>query len=227
MHKYWLSLWLLSFCLPVAAQQITLNLKEVEFEALIQTVSEVTKKNFIVDERVKGKVTVISASPMDENELYEVFLSILNVHGFSAVPAGKVIKIVPEMVAKTDNTAVNETALAGDEVLTQIIAVKYVSAAQLVPVLRPLLAQQSHLAAYPDNNTLIISDRAGNIERLLKIIRRLDQPDQSDIEVVMLEHATATEVVRVLSALTQKTPPASGAPPTQPQLAADERTNSV
>ncbi len=215
---------------PASAQQLTLNLKEADIETLIQTVAEVTGKNFVVDQRVQGKVTVVSTTPMDEAELYEVFLSILSVHGFAAIPSGKVIKIMPETLAKTESPQPLEEFQqqwpAGDEIVTRVVSIKHISAAQLIPILRPLLPQQSHLAAYPDNNTLIISDRAANVQRLLKIIRRLDQPEQNEIDVVMLEHAAASEVVRVLNNLGQRGPTAQGGP-NLPTLVADERTNSI
>ncbi|MEW8211584.1 MAG: type II secretion system protein GspD, partial [Candidatus Thiodiazotropha taylori] len=137
---------------PSHAEQITLNLNNADIEALIKTVSEHTGKNFVIDPRVKGKVTVISAHPMDRNEFYEVFLSILEVHGFSTIPSGDVIKIVPDVKAKQGGipTLSRAGALPGDQIVTRIIQVKNVTSAQLVPILRPLIPQEGHLAAYPD-----------------------------------------------------------------------------
>jgi general secretion pathway protein D len=218
----------LALSLTCAVQaQITLNLKEVEIEDFIQMVSEVAKKNFVVDTRVKGKVTVISAAPMSEDELYQVFLSTLSVYGFAAVPSGKVIKIVPEMDAKTDQSALaGENIASGDSILTQVIEIQHVSAAQLVPILRPLVPQQGHLAAHPEKNMLIISDRAGNVARMAKIIQRLDKAESAEIDVIVLEHAGAAEVVRILNNLEA---PSAGTPgiPAGPTLLADERTNSI
>jgi general secretion pathway protein D len=227
----WVLLAWMLFILPVHAETVTLNLKDADISALISTVAEVTDRNFIVDPRVKGKVTVVSSRPMDSDEVYQVFLSILKVHGFAAVPSGEVIKIVPDVNAKQDGIpTANDTAPGrGDEMVTRVVQVDNVAAAQLVPILRPLVPQQGHLAAYPATNVLIISDRAVNVERLVSIIRRIDQVSDSEIEVIALQHASAAEVVRVLTSLSRaKTPAAKGAAPSGSQvLVADERTNSV
>ncbi|MDH3986452.1 MAG: type II secretion system secretin GspD, partial [Gammaproteobacteria bacterium] len=194
--------------------------------------AEVTDRNFIIDPRVKGKVTVISSRPMDSDEVYQVFLSILKVHGFAAVPSGEVIKIVPDVNAKQDGipTASDGSPGRGDEMVTRVVQVDNVAAAQLVPILRPLVPQQGHLAAYPATNVLIISDRANNVERMLTIIRRIDQVSDSEIEVITLQYASAVEVVRVLTSLKRATPAAKGAAAAaggDQVLVADERTNSV
>ena len=209
------------------AEQITLNLNNADIEALIKTVSEHTGKNFVIDPRVKGKVTVISAHPMDRDEFYEVFLSILEVHGFSTIPSGDVIKIVPDVKAKQGGIpTINALgALPGDQIVTRIIQVKNVTSAQLVPILRPLIPQEGHLAAYPDTNVLIISDRRQNVDRLMRIIEQIDQVSDSSIEVVTLQHASAAEVVRILESL--KPPAAKGASKSATKLVADERTNSI
>ncbi len=225
---------LLALCLlwvaPVIAQTITLNLKGADINALIGTVAEVTGKNFIVDPRVKGKVTVISSRAMDSGEVYQVFLSILKVHGFAAVQSGPVIKIVPDVSAKQDSipNATDTSPGEGDEMVTRVVQVDNVAAAQLVPILRPLVPQQGHLAAYPTTNVLIISDRAENVSRLVSIIRRIDKVSDSAIEVIRLQHASAAEVVRVLNALSRTRPgQVKGGPGAAQTLVADERTNSV
>ena len=217
----------------LSAQTVTLNLKDADISALIGTVAEVTGTNFIVDPRVKGKITVISSRPMNSDEIYQVFLSILKVHGFAAVPTGEVVKIVPDVNAKQDAIA-NATAESpgqGDEMVTRVIQVDNVSAAQLVPILRPLVPQQGHLAAYPATNMLIMSDRADNVERLVSIIHRIDQESDSEIEVIPLEHASAAEVVRILTTLGRAQPGAGKAATAGVAdglaVIADERTNSV
>lgn len=209
-------------------QQITLNLKDADIAALINTVAEVTGKNFIVDPRVKARVTVISREPLPADELYRVFLSVLQVHGFSAVESGEIIKIVPEINAKqmAVPTVSQRAPVPGDEMVTSVIPVKNVSAAQLVPILRPLVPQQGHLAAYPASNALIISDRASNVRRLAEIVARVDQAGDDEIEVIPLQYASAAELVRLISALRQGVDPNLG-PGTQISIAADERTNSL
>jgi len=213
----------------VAAAPMTLNLKDADINAVISTVSEVTGKNFIVDPRVKGKVTIISSRPMKKAELYQVFLSILEVHGFSAVPSGNVIKILPDASAKQSPLPVASDGDPGegDELVTRVIELNSVAAAQLVPILRPLIPQQGHLAAYAASNILIVSDRAANIERLSKIIKRIDAPSSDKIEVISLHHASASDIVRILNGLEQQAGAKKGSQADKPVLIADERTNSI
>jgi len=211
---------------------VTLNLADADLSAVVATVAEITGKNFIVDPRVKGKVTIISSRPLDKNAIYQVFLSVLEVHGFAAVPAGEVIKIVPDANAKQSaiTLSTSEHPGNGDEPVTRVIDVKNIQAAQLVPILRPLVAQQGHLAAYPQNNMVILSDRASNVQRIIEIIRRIDVPSRNEIEIIPLHHASAGEVVRVVTSLAQqeKTKEGAGAGGSGGlTLVADERTNTV
>ncbi|HPE73924.1 MAG TPA: type II secretion system secretin GspD [Candidatus Competibacter sp.] len=216
---------------PVWAAPVTLNLKDADINALVESMSVLTGKNFIVDPRVKGRVTIISAKPMDEKELYEVFLAVLGVHGFAAVPSGKVIKIVPAAGAKQESipTVDQRQDVEPDQVVTRVIQVQNVSAAQIVPILRPLIPPQGHLAAYTPTNVLIVSDSAANVERVASIISRIDLASNEEVEIVALRHASATEVVRVLTALEQgkaRNDPAATVG-TPPRMVADERTNSI
>ncbi|MGH8442082.1 MAG: type II secretion system secretin GspD, partial [Nevskiaceae bacterium] len=137
----------------------TLNLKDADINTLITTVSEVTGKNFIVDERVKGKVTVISSRPMSSEAVYETFLAVLAVKGYAAVPAGSVIKIVQDSTARQEGGAALSSGAGrpDDDVVTHVYQIENVSAAQLVPILRPLVPQWGHLVAYGPSNMLIIS----------------------------------------------------------------------
>ncbi len=207
---------------------VTLNLKDADIGALISTVAEITGKNFIVDPRVKAKITVISSKPMSKDEVYQVFLSILDVHGFAVVPSGSVLKIVPDINAKQSAIPIlpDKNADGTDMVATEVIQIHNVSAAQLVPILRPLIPQQGHLAAYPSTNVLIISDRANNIERMVKLIQRIDVASDSDVEVIPLQHASAADIARILASLSK---PATGEVPVGgiPSFVADTRTNSI
>lgn len=214
------------------AQTITFNLKDAEIATVIGTIAEITGKNFIIDPRVKGKTTVISSRPMSKDEAYQVFLSLLEVHGFATVEVGKTIKVVPDVNAKQSSTGVSslDHPGIGDEIVTQVIPVEYVIAAQLVPILRPLVPQQGHLVAYAPSNVLIISDRAANINRLVELIRRIDKPSaDSEVELISLQHASAAEVVRILTSLVQqeKQDPAAQGTLEAQVMVADERTNSV
>ena len=220
---------LLSLCITTQAiaDEITLNLKDADIRALISTVSKFTGKNFIIDPRVKAKVTVISANTLSTEEVYEVFLSVLQVHGYAAVPTGSVIKIVPEVNAKQGPLPLggSNDSYPADELITKIIRLDHVPASQLVPILRPLVPQQGHLAAYNPTNTLIITDHAGNIKRLLKIIAGVDRPDSDELEIIPLKHASASELVRILNSLNTAGTAKDAA--NKVKLAADDRTNSV
>ncbi len=217
--------------LTATAAPVTLNLKDADINALVESMSVLTGKNFIVDPRVKGRVTIVSSKPMDEKELYEVFLAVLGVHGFAAVPSGNVIKIVPAAGAKQESipTVDRQRGVEPDQIVTRIIQVQNVSAAQIVPILRPLIPPQGHLAAYTPTNVLIISDSAANVERIASIISRVDLASNEEVEIVPLRHASATEIVRVLTALEQgkaRNDPAA-AIGTPARMVADERTNSI
>ena len=210
-----------------AGAMITPNYKDADLGQIIEAVSQLTGKNFIVDPRVKAQVTLLSATPMTPDAFYQAFLALLEVHGFVAVPQGKVIKVVPDANARTmpANDLPDRVSGTSDELVTQIIAVKNVSAAQLVPILRPLIPQYGHLAAYPSANVLIITDHAANVARMLKIIERIDQTSGDDIDIIHLEHASATETVRVINQLSAGQPAGEGGTPVK--LIADDRTNSV
>lgn len=214
--------------LIAAENQITLNLKQADIRALISTVSKFTGKNFVIDPRVKAKVTVVSSKTMTETEVYEVFLSVLQVHGYAAVPVGSVIKIVPEVNAKQGPLpVVRGSNNYGDELITKVITLDHVPAAQLVPILRPLVPQQGHLAAYNPTNTLIVTDHAANIKRLVQIIRHIDRPESDELEIIPLKHASASELVRILNSLQSGSGGAKAAASKKITLAADDRTNSI
>ena len=206
---------------------VTLNLKDADIRSFIETVAEATGRNFVVDPRVKAKVTVVSARPMNRQEVYQVFLSVLQVHGYAAVQVGEIIKILPDVNAKQGPvvTGGGSADAVGDELVTRVVPIKHVPAAQMVPILRPLVPQQGHLAAYPNSNVLVISDRAANIQRLISIINRIDRPDSQEIEIVPLQHASAVEVVRIINSMNRQD--AQGQVPGGTTLAADERSNSV
>ena len=206
---------------------ITPNYKDADLSQIIEAVSAVTGKNFIVDPRVRAQVTMLSSTPMTPAAFYEAFLSILQVHGFVAVQSGDVVKIVPDANARQlpANDLPSSVSSTSDEIVTQVIAVRNVSAAQLVPILRPLIPQYGHLAAYPSSNMLIISDRAANVSRMVRIIQRIDQSGDAEVDVIPMQHASATEVVRIVTSLYAGGGEGAGAPTVK--IVADDRTNSV
>jgi general secretion pathway protein D len=223
-----LAFGLLMFGARAFAEEVTLNFSDADLVAVINSVSQITGKNFIIDPRVKGKVTVVSSKPLNEEEVYNVFLSILQVHGFATVPTANAIKIIPDATAKQSSTPFDAASRnPEDQLITRVLTIKHINAAQLVPILRPLVAQQGHLAAYPTTNVLIISDRASNILRIDRIIAEMDKEVDSDIEIIKLKHAFSAEVVRLLTSLNlgaadQKAQAGGGI-----KISADERTNSV
>ncbi len=197
----------------------TLNLKDVDINVLIATVSEITGKTFIVDPSVQGKVNVVSSQPLSKNELYQMFLSVLRVHGFSAIDAGSAVRIVPDQKAAADG-AVGLGAAGGDEMVTRIIELKHVTPTEMVQILNPLKSPSAQLISHNASSSLVVADRASNVARMIEIIRRIDQASQADIEVVPLSNANSAEVVRTINGLS------GGADPTQ-KVVADERTNSI
>jgi len=208
-------------------QRITPNFKDADITQIAEAVSAATGKNFIIDPRVRAQVTMLSSTPMTPAAFYEAFLSILQVYGFIAVPAGNnVIKILPDANARTI-PAVDLPSRENpnsDEIETQVVAVRNVSAAQLVPILRPMVPQYGHLAAYPAGNVLIITDHASNVDRMIRIVRRIDQVGNQDVEVMPLSNAGAAEIVRVVNSLYTGAAAAEGA---AVKVVADERSNSV
>ncbi|MGB8326185.1 MAG: type II secretion system secretin GspD, partial [Steroidobacteraceae bacterium] len=210
-----------------ASQRITPSFRDADITQIVEAVSAATGKNFIIDPRVRAQVTMLSSTPMSPAAFYEAFLSILQVHGFIAVPSGNVIKIVPDANARQlpGNDLPNRVSSTSDELVTQVVAVSSVSAVQLVPILRPLIPQQGNLAAYGPSNILIISDRANNVNRIMRIIRRIDQSADSDYEVIPLQNASASEIVRVLSSLIQAEQAEGGG--ALLKVVADDRSNSI
>ena len=208
------------------AQRITPNFKDADITQIAEAVSAATGKTFIVDPRVRAQVTMLSSTPMSPAAFYETFLSILQVYGFIAVPAGNVVKILPDANARQIPSIdlPDHVSATSDEIVTQVVDVKNVSAAQLVPILRPMIPQYGHLAAYPSSNILIISDRASNVNRMMRIIRRIDQVANQDPEIVPLQNASASEIVRVVNAFYQGAAATEGV---AVKVVADERSNSV
>ncbi|MFT5611159.1 MAG: general secretion pathway protein D [Polaribacter sp.] len=182
--------------------KITLNLQDVDIRVLINTVAEVSGKNFVVDPRVKGKVSVISGASLDPDQLYDVFLSILEVHNFATVDSGSVIKVLPSNVIKQRPTPTEfePTDRTNDTQITQIIQLQYAGVQELVPIVRPLIPPTSHFAPHVPSNSVVITDTAANIQRVLKIIKRIDVPDKrSSVHVVYLEKTKASELAATLT----------------------------
>ncbi|KTD11746.1 type II protein secretion LspD [Legionella gratiana] len=205
------------------------NLRNADVRAVIAEVSRVTGKNFVIDPRVQGKISIISSTPMNNEELYQVFLSVLQVSGYAAIPSGAVIKIIPNIDAKTqspDLLSEMKHPPKGDDMMVAVVPVHYVPSEQLVPVLRPLMPQWSSISAYAPSNMLILSGRANNIHSLADIIRQVDNSSTSGIDMVHLRHSLAMDIAATLKDLI-KSQPNMGGSRTQMTIAADDRSNSL
>ncbi|MFZ5844042.1 MAG: type II secretion system secretin GspD [Pseudomonadota bacterium] len=220
-----------SFAPTVDAGQAILNLKDADIRVVIEQVSKLTGKTFVLDPRVQGqKITILSQHMMDEKEIYDTFLTILKVYGFAAVETNGIVKIVQEQTARQDSVPVagpeSSKRYRGDEMITRVIKVEHVDANQLVPVLRVLVPQQGHMAPYARTNVLVINDSAANIERLVEIIRQIDKASEEEVEIIPLKHASADEIVRILENLDRQGAKAED-PINKPRFTADVRTNSI
>jgi general secretion pathway protein D len=206
---------------------ITFNFREVELTAVVEAVAAVTGRTIIVDPTVRqGTITVVSTTPLGPDAAWETFLAVLQVHNLVVVQSGNAYKIIQEQSFRTVPGAESGSGtVAPDDVITRVIPLQFIPAGQVVPPLRPLASQYGHLAAYPASNMIIISDRAANVERLVEILRRIDQQGEQEVEVIRLSHATATEIVRMMTALQQAQAGETGS--AGPSLVADERTNSI
>ena len=212
-----------------AAQEYTVNLKDTEIQEFIKFVADVTGTTMVVDPNVKGKVRVISSKPVSQAELYDLFLSILDVQGYTAVRSGQVIRIVPSKDARSSPVPImdDQSAVGNDEYVTQVIRLDNISAAKLIPVLRPLVPQQAHLAAYAPSNAIIISDIRSNIGRIVDIIERMDRSAIQTTEIIRLKYGVAEDVVSMLSTLEKSRQGEGADADKEAVLVADKRTNSV
>lgn len=207
----------------------TVNIRNADIQAFITQVAEMTGKNFVIDPRVRSRdVTVISKQALTSAEVYELFLSVLQVHGYAAVPAGDVIKIVNNTVAKHSNLPLVQTrGINGEELITRVIPIRNTPVDELVPVLRPLVPQYGHLAAVSSANALIISDHSDNIRRIEAILSHLDQSESQEVFIMQLEHAWVGDLVKLLENLTPEKGGRRKDQPSSVTLVADERTNRL
>ena len=206
----------------------TLNLKNADIREVVTQISAITGKSFIIDPRVKGNVTVVSNTKMDSDTTYELFLSVLRVHGYAAVPSGNVIRIVQQVLAKqSGNPGDFSDNTSSEELVTQVISVRNTESAELVKILRPLIPQYGHIAGLTSPNALIISDHASNIARLAEIVNRIDVAESSTTEIVQLKEAWVEDMVALLEQLAPEQIGKGAKGPNKITLVASERTNSI
>ncbi|MDO8271874.1 MAG: type II secretion system secretin GspD [Gammaproteobacteria bacterium] len=215
------------------SDMVTLNFVNADIEGVVRVVSELTGRNFIIDPRVVGTINIISAQPVPRDTVYTTFLSALRLHGYAVIEDSDVVRIVPEADARLYSGPVSgpgsSPAGAGDQLVTRVFALQHESAAQLMPILRPLIAPNNVINAYQNSNTLVITDYAGNLERIAKVIAAIDQPGTNGPVVIQLEHASAVDLARTINQLfPEATLGGVTAEPTQRfTVVADPRSNSL
>ena len=228
------SLLLGAVCLAASAQddtKITVNFVNADIQSVIKTIGQHTGRNFILDPRVTGTVNIVSDKPVSKDMLYSILLSTLRVQGYAAVEEGGFVKIVPESEAKTSAGPVGAQAahVPGDRIVTQVFILQNESAVQLVPVLRPLVTANNFIAAYPNNNAIVITDYAENVRRIQRIIQSIDLPTAGDVQLLRLANASAIDIAQILTRVIPETSPSPTSPGTPPKAAisVDVRTNAL
>lgn len=200
---------------PLKPGEVLLNFQGAEIQGVVKAVGQMTGRNFLLDPRVKGQITIISARPVTTTAAYQIFLSALKAQGFTAVPGIGATKIVPTTEAKANaDVSVEGEPRGGEQIATHVLIVQHTSATQMIPLLRPLMSPTSQLSPYEPANALIITDYADNIRRMMRIVEKIDQPVSSDVTIIGLKHASALDLADLVMRLSL--PGASQ--PGQPQV---------
>jgi general secretion pathway protein D len=220
----------LAFWSPVAAQdKVTLNFTNTEIEAVVRAIGQYTGKVFVVDPRIKGTLSLTIDQPLSPEQAMAALSAALRLQGIVLVESGGVVRVVPEADAKLQGGSVQSgrpDAGRGDELVTQVFRLNYAAAASVVPVLRPLIAPNNTISAYPANNTIVVTDFAENVRRIARIIAAIDTPAGSDIEIVRLQHAIASDLAVLLGRMLDQA--AQGADPSQRvSVLAEPSSNSL
>jgi len=187
------------------ARDVTLNFKDADIRAFIEFVAGFSHRNFIIDNRVKGKVTIVSPVPIPEEDAYRVFLSILEVNGYTAMESGDVVKIIPLAEGKQKGMPVRtgDVREQSDKLMTRLIALRHADAQQLMAVLRPLMSPNSNLSAYVPANMLILTDTASNAAKIMRIVQALDVSEAVGVRLLPLKHASAEKMAKTVQNLYQ------------------------
>lgn len=220
---------LIIFAAPILGQDNwKINLKNADIREFTTQVSAITGRSFIIDPRIKGNVTVISSTAMDADAIYELFLSVLRVHGYAAVPAGRVVKIVQQTLAKQSGNPLDAANnIDSEELITKVIPVRNTPSAELVKILRPMIPQYGHLAGLTEPNALIISDHASNIARLMEMVKDIDVADTKTTRIIQLKEAWVEDMVALLEKLAPEQIGKGAKGPNLVTIVASERTNSL
>jgi general secretion pathway protein D len=216
------------YSLTVFAQGVNFDFKDADLRTVIQAVAEFTGKNFLVDPAVQGKVTIVAPTVLTEEEAYKAFQSVLEVNGFVTVETDGVIKIVPAEKGRTQESGTREAGAVpnSDEMITRVLQLEYIQSENLVQILRPLIPPYAHLAYDNNSSSVILTDRAANVARLVNIIKSLDRPAKTgDVEIVTLANASSEELAKIMGKLHQT--PGGEAGSNNVVVMADPRTNSL
>ena len=211
---------------------ISIDFNNVDINVFIKFISELTSRNFVVDQRVRGKVTIISPSKISVKEAYKVFESVLEVHGFTTIKSGEVTKIVPSPDARSKNIETRlkeEAASPEDRVVTQLIPLKFANPSEIKRLFAPLVSKSSVILDYPPTNMLILTDVYSNIKRLLRILSAIDVAGMGqEVSVIPLEYAEATKFVKILDSVFQERRRSKAQSTfSETKFVADERTNTI
>ena len=196
----WIGALMVSLCLvleAVAEERVRINFRDADIRSVIESVAEITGESFVLDPRVKGKVTIIAPEAIDSSLLYQAILSAIQVQGFQAIKDGAVTRIVPF------NQSFSFAGGGNNTLITEILKVRYVQAATLIPVLKPMMSNGARLQAYNQSNYLVVSDIRANVDRLKSLLQEMDDPDHTAVEVISLENISAAEAVHIAGQLKQ------------------------
>ncbi|WP_394777724.1 type II secretion system secretin GspD [Undibacterium sp.] len=206
---------------------VALNFVSADIESVVKAIGHYTGTTFIIDPRVKGQITMVSEKPLSKEQAFKLLTSTLRLQGYSVVVGDGYAKVVPEADAKLQPAPIQTPAVKGDQIATQIFRLDYESANNVVTVLRPLISPNNTINANPGNNSVVITDYADNLKRLGKIIASLDVPSISDMDVVPIRHAIASDIAAMVTRLTDSGSGAGAGESGRTVLLADPRTNSI
>lgn len=207
------------------SQSVTINMRDADIRAFISDISSLTGKTFIVDPRINAKVTIISREDLSIEEAYEVMLSVLAVHGYSAIEQDNATKIVPEITGRQAFNSFSRPNSPSDKLVTDIIRPKFAAVNSLISILRPIMSTQGHIAVYEPTNSLIIADRAGNVKKLTAIINELDKTPGETYEIIKLSYSSSKEVSKIIDKIFNEN--SGGMNPNQFTSYSIDRINSI
>ncbi|NRA43160.1 MAG: type II secretion system secretin GspD, partial [Pseudomonadales bacterium] len=220
----------ISCSMPSFAETYTVNFKDADIKDLIKFVADITGYTVLVDPKVKANISVISQDQLSEEQVYDLFLSVLHTHSYSAIKNGNILRIIPNKSARSSSTEVKvkKPQTENQAYITQIIELKNVNATKLIPVLRPLVPQQGHMAAYADANAIIVTDTADNVQKIYNIIENLDKTTANEMDIFRLKHSSVEEFVKIVEkVLTQPAASSKNASEAKANIVADKRSNSL